>query len=99
MLTPHGMQASYDSKVMIVRTIVHPSERSVDKNKKRLWTGMNQRNGRVLRRYEIHIRGDLKSVSRQQGRLQRRHALGAHVCGMGERVTILEDTYHLERIP
>ena len=49
------------------------------------WTGMNQRNGRVLRRYEIHIRDDPGSVSRQQRRLQQRDALGAHVCGMGER--------------
>ena len=49
----------------------------------------------MLRRYEIHIQGDLGSVSRQQGWLQRRPALGTHVCGMGERVTIFEDV-HIE---
>ena len=52
----------------------------------------------MLRRYEIHIRGDPGSVSRQEGRFQRKHALGAHVCGIGERVTMLEDMHHLERI-
>ena len=34
MLTPHGMQAPYNSKVMIIRTILHPSKRSVDNNDK-----------------------------------------------------------------
>ena len=49
MLTPHGMQVLYDSKL---------------RTKKKLWAGVNQRNGRVLRRYTYDVIQELLAGSR-----------------------------------